>query len=343
MNSEEVRTPSVAVIVPVYNVAPYLSDCLDAILNQEYKNFTVFTIDDGSTDNSGKILDKYANKSSKIIAIHQKNKGVSATRNFALELVIETNTFDYIAFVDSDDKIQANFLSSLVNNAVSHQADITVCGYYEFNNVGQTRIKGKIRAAGTLDQEEFVEFIFSVNRWNDHSGSGGMPPMKLFSTKTLTNVRFPTDRSLVEDELFCLQACLNAKKIYFFSDRLYGYRQHFESAVKDPAFFVKQLYGREVCLKIAEQISHRAATIVASSLASTIVYLCIDTNFNTQPFLEKYKSIVLESAENEYIPRKILKRYLLFCNYSVLSKAFLALRNTFRNLQFWKKKHTFTK
>ena len=93
------NTPKVSVIIPVYNVEKYLQKCLDSVINQTYKNLEIICVDDGSPDNSGGILDAYAQNDSRIIVIHQENAGVSAARNRGLDAA----TGEYIAFVDSDD------------------------------------------------------------------------------------------------------------------------------------------------------------------------------------------------------------------------------------------------
>ena len=118
--------PKIAIIVPVYNVALYLRECLDSILTQTYTNFTVFAVDDGSTDESGAILDEYAVKDPRFIVIRQKNGGLSAARNAALDRIERDGTFEYVAFVDSDDKVLPDFLAHLTQNAFRTQADITV-------------------------------------------------------------------------------------------------------------------------------------------------------------------------------------------------------------------------
>ena len=91
--------------------------------------------------------------------IRQKNGGLSAARNAALDLIERDGTFEYIAFVDSDDKLLPEFLAHFVQNAVQTQADITVCGFFKFNDEGRTRTEGIIQTARTIDQEEFVELF----------------------------------------------------------------------------------------------------------------------------------------------------------------------------------------
>lgn len=91
--------PKFTVIIPVYNVAAYLAKCIDSVLKQEFKQYEVILIDDGSTDESGTICDKFAEQDKRIVVIHQKNKGLSAARNIG----IENAKGEYILFLDSDD------------------------------------------------------------------------------------------------------------------------------------------------------------------------------------------------------------------------------------------------
>lgn len=110
----------VSVIIPVYNVEAYLRECVESVINQTYKNLEIILIDDGSTDSSGEICDKYAEKDSRISVVHQENGGLSVARNTGL---INANG-DYIYFLDSDDYIAPNTLEVLVSIAEKDNSDI---------------------------------------------------------------------------------------------------------------------------------------------------------------------------------------------------------------------------
>ena len=110
----------VSIIVPVYNVEKYLERCLDSLINQTFKDIEIICIDDGSIDNSGKILDEYAAKDSRIKVIHQNNAGLSVTRNNGMKIA----SGNYINFVDSDDWIDLNFIEKLYDAAKRNNADI---------------------------------------------------------------------------------------------------------------------------------------------------------------------------------------------------------------------------
>ncbi len=113
----------ISVTVPVYNIEKYLPRCLNSILDQTFKlDYEIICVDDGSTDNSGKILDEYAKKYPKIKVIHQENSGLSEARNTAMKHV----TGKYTMFVDSDDFIAKNTLEGLYNYAEKHNSDVVV-------------------------------------------------------------------------------------------------------------------------------------------------------------------------------------------------------------------------
>jgi len=119
--------PKISVIVPVYNVEPYLRKCLDSIVNQTYRNLEIILVDDGSPDHCGAICDEYAEKDSRIVVIHKENGGVSSARNAGLAAV----TGEWIGWVDPDDWIEADMFSCLIEGTLEMYVDIVVCGRYE--------------------------------------------------------------------------------------------------------------------------------------------------------------------------------------------------------------------
>lgn len=115
----------ISVIIPVYNVSADLPRCLDSVLAQTYKNLEIIAVNDGSTDNSGKILERYAAEFPQIKAIHQTNGGVTTARLHGVSL----SSGDWIGFVDGDDEIESDMYERLLKNALKYHADISHCGY----------------------------------------------------------------------------------------------------------------------------------------------------------------------------------------------------------------------
>jgi len=122
--------PSVSVIVPVYQVEEYLSKCVDSILNQTFGDFELILVDDGSPDRCGEICDRYKAVDGRIRVIHQLNQGVSAARNNG----VKEAKGEYIAFIDSDDWVDKNYLSVLYEMCVRGNAQISICTYINTNS-----------------------------------------------------------------------------------------------------------------------------------------------------------------------------------------------------------------
>lgn len=134
----------ISIIVPVYNVEEYLPKCLDSLINQTLKDIEIICINDGSTDSSGEILEKYSKKDSRLKVITQSNQGVSAARNNGVEIA----KGEYIGFVDSDDWVDADFYEKLYTTAKQYSADIAAADMVrvkhgkirKFFNFNETRI-----------------------------------------------------------------------------------------------------------------------------------------------------------------------------------------------------------
>ena len=123
--------PKISIIIPVYNVEFYLTDCIESLRSQVYKDFEVLLINDGSFDSSGKICDEYAIKDERIRVFHKKNEGVSSARNLGL---IEAKG-EWICFVDSDDWIEPNTLSSIFPIG-DNEIDFVQFGFKQINSIG---------------------------------------------------------------------------------------------------------------------------------------------------------------------------------------------------------------
>ena len=142
-NGERGSKPLISVVIPVYNVEKYLEQCLVSVVFNSYKNLEIIVVDDGSSDNSAAIYNKYAALDKRIKIIVQKNAGVSAARNVG----IETASGKYIHFVDSDDYIDLNFYEELVGDALQYDADIVACGVKMGNAVINITYRDKIICA----------------------------------------------------------------------------------------------------------------------------------------------------------------------------------------------------
>ena len=123
----------ISVIVPVYNVRKYIEKCIYSIINQTYKNLEIIIIDDGSTDGSETLCDKFKDKDQRVIVLHQKNSGQSRARNKGLEIA----SGEYIGFVDADDWIDNDFFEKLIEKSEKEDLDMCVCNRKIFSEQGK--------------------------------------------------------------------------------------------------------------------------------------------------------------------------------------------------------------
>ena len=121
----ESEMSKISVIVPVYNAEQYFRECIDSILRQTYTDFELIIVDDGSTDRSGDIADKYAVADKRVRVLHKQNGGQSSARNAGLDIC----TGKFIAFVDADDYIHSEMLARLMNMVLENDCQVAICQY----------------------------------------------------------------------------------------------------------------------------------------------------------------------------------------------------------------------
>ena len=204
----------ISIIVPVYNVELYVKKCVKTIIDQTYKNIEIILVDDGSTDNSGKICDELKELDERIKTIHKKNGGVSSARNAGLDIA----NGDFITFVDADDTIAPDFIQKLHDN-FEDSVDMTVCAYVCVNEKDEiTYFSQKTKNEKEIfSREQAIEIIFYGKIFAGHCWN------KMFRKSLLSDLRFNTEIPLYEDLLFVTEYLLRARKVKYTSDYLYNY------------------------------------------------------------------------------------------------------------------------
>ena len=202
----------ISVIVPVYNIEKYISRCLESIINQTYKNLEIIVIDDGSSDNTGKIIDDFAKRDKRVIVIHQDNKGVSSARNKGLDIA----TGQYIGFVDGDDTLDKDMYDFLLKNIKKYDADISHCGYRLIEDKKETLFYG----SGKIIIQDRKKGILDLM-----DGSLIEPTLcnKLFKRQLLEYIRLDENIKINEDLYFNILAFNNSNKSVFQDYTKYNY------------------------------------------------------------------------------------------------------------------------
>ncbi|MEO2075951.1 MAG: glycosyltransferase [Bacillus sp. (in: firmicutes)] len=221
----------VSVIIPLYNVENYIEKCVDSVLSQSLKNIEVILVDDGSPDNCGLIAEKYSKVDNRVKVIHKENGGLSSARNAGLDIAIG----EYIAFVDSDDWIEADMLETMYQSAKINDSDISICNY---NKVYETHVEPHflkiddevidIKRLGI--QEYFYQYYFNYihghEAWN-----------KLYKRKIIieNSIRFENNAEIfAEDLLFNLYFIVHSTIITSSKKSFYNYLQRTGSIMQSP-------------------------------------------------------------------------------------------------------------
>lgn len=271
----KMKNSKVTVIMPIYNVEPYLSKCIESVINQTYKNFELFLVDDGSKDDSPEIVDKYASIDPRIIPVHQVNSGVDAARNVGLE----RGTGKYVAFIDSDDWYDKLYLEKLVKTAESGDSQLVVCNFEPVGVDNPPKVKDI--GTGVFNKEEAMTHLLGYNTFNGYVWN------KLFFMDVIKehNLRFQDGFWACDDVLYAGDYIFYCEKITVINDKLYYYRQNNAGANRVrysgkvafdkkwmSSFIVtkhfKELFNNKRVTKACDLHEVREASIVLRSMAA---------------------------------------------------------------------------
>lgn len=213
----------VSIIVPVYNSEKYLDECIQSILRQEYDDFELLLVDDGSSDKSLSICKEYAKSDSRVIVLEEPNSGVSTARNVGLN----NAKGDYIFFCDSDDYISSDCLKQLINTALKFDADLIGAGFKQFLSSSQ-----KVLYLNKVNQLMVMNSLEALNTYGERGSICSFIAPKLFKRSIIDELelRFDTGLFFKEDTAFTISFIERAKTIVSLDRVVYFYRFHNSSA-----------------------------------------------------------------------------------------------------------------
>lgn len=301
----------ISVIVPVYNVEKYVSECIESILNQTYSDFELILVDDGSTDTSGKICDEYAATDKRIKVIHKQNGGLRD----ATIAGSKAGNGDYIYYVDGDDYIKPETLEVLYNAAVKYNADcVQYQAIYVSNGIETTHTANKFELldGDTLRQQALYQWFETgenTTQWNRGR------TCKFYSAELIKEVLPLIDReiSLCEDQEMNLWLLLHCKKFVSIPDQYLYYWRFVDNSMSKSitqTHIDKHFYFFELLEKFAvkNNIPHGALDFIVDE---TWVQLLAGTLAKKISFSNKYKflKVIKSNYRNKSNILKIADRY----------------------------------
>ena len=294
----------ISIIVPIYNTEKYLHECLDSIINQNYTNFEVLLINDGSTDSSGMICQEYVERDSRFRYIEKDNGGVASARNLGLERSEGT----YITFIDSDDWVEFNYLEVLYTALKENDTDVAISTYKRFaqDSVFYLRSYSKendeFLNIGKRNRNSFLEILPKLGEL-DHSFYS--ISSKLIKRKIIGNLLFDEQVSYAEDLNFFFHLYLGVESVVYVRDYTYIYRTH-DASTSQNFNELKALHELEIFKRMFQQIEkigiptfqyfRRLKNLVESRIAG----------FPTSKAIREYESFVSEIRERVTYPQVLI-------------------------------------
>ena len=286
--------PLISVVVPVWNISGYVLKCLESIKQQSYTNLEIIVVDDGSTDDSGKVCDEFRKRDKRVRVFHKKNGGLSSARNFGME----KSRGEIIAFIDGDDYIDDNFIKIMYETMAKDDSDVVICGY---NEVLPKRkiLSGELATAELLIKQRNLDILASNKLYKK----------ELFEKK---NIKYPVGYNH-EDNLTTYKVLAAAGRVSYISHSLYSYIKR-EDSIMGKANVVERLKMREKAAEEAvvyfakneflRQASEVAVLTAKYAFMDAVIHKEIDERYFS-PNAEWVDKNRLKYSKNELTTKKL--------------------------------------
>lgn len=328
-NGGNMNNELISIILPIYNKEDYLPQCLDSIINQSYTNFEVLLINDGSTDESGKICVEYAERDIRFRYFEKENGGVSSARNLGLE----RSEGAYITFIDADDWVEFNYLEVLYNALRENNADVAISSYKSYYLDGNFYLRvyssqeEEFLRIGKRNRDVFLEEFPKLGKLNHDFHCIAS---KLFKRELLESQKFDESINYGEDLYFFFNLYLKMQSIVYVKEATYIYRQHGTNITLNftEPLALQELQIHEQILKSAE--SQGIATFYYLEKLKYIVSLRIE-QFPYSDAIKKYETIVLDLENRVTYPQPLIslivpiynaENYLWMCLDSIAKQTY---------------------
>lgn len=315
--------PTVSIIMPAKNSGAYIRRCIESVLSQKFTDWELLIINDGSTDDTVVTAMSFSKDDERIRVFDSQGKGVSAARNYGMEL----STGDHIAFIDSDDSVDPDYFSVLVELAEKNNADISQCSlYYRYDN-GTVVQEKETEDAVYNSHDEIMNAYFSGMVGKICLAAWG----KLFRRELLNGIRFDETLTIQEDAFFTFQCAMKSSKIACCNRALYYYYQN-SASVMNRAFdgskmqyFVVLDRELEICGSEASLTAEIMRRKVVTALDLTTRIIRDDTG---SEYLDDMKKIAFETSDKikERLEFKTRVKLFVLRHFSALYYGLLKIK-----------------
>lgn len=273
------KDPLISIIVPVYKVEPYLTKCINSMLNQLYNNIEIILVDDGSPDNCGVICDEFAEKDKRVRVIHKKNGGQAEARNVGLDMA----RGEYITFIDSDDYVSNDYISHLYQLIEKYDVPISITDLIYFNKGDSPKISERTFGVKLMTKDESLISLFYQKDF-DTSPCGKMYHRSFFDE---FHIRFPM--GIYEDTATIYRILMLSNRCVFSGHKVYYYLLRNDSTEGSPFSSFKH----EKSLQVLNQLENDY------DLMSPLVKKALDCRITSFAF-----HILLEVPKKQFQMRK---------------------------------------
>lgn len=280
----EERKPLVSVIVPVYNVYPYLRDCVQSVQAQSYQNWELLLVDDGSTDGSGELCDELTVEDGRIRVFHKPNGGLSDARNHGMHHA----RGEYFCFLDSDDFLEKKAVERLVGLCEEYDADVAIGAFREVTEEVQKNVQKNVKADPSI---EILSAEETLQRMFLHQGIGHSAWAKLYRRSCWDGWEFPKGM-LYEDYAAVYKVISGCKTVAITKEIVYNYRIRNNSimhqAVQEKNLMILDV-ARDVTLFVSERIPVLREEAEYLELVTNLKTLkgILDGGFDNYPHTQK--------------------------------------------------------
>ena len=296
----------ISVIVPIYNVEPYLEECINSIIHQTYQNIEIILVDDGSPDNCGKICDRFAQIDNRIIVIHKENGGLSSARNAGLDIC----TGDYIMFVDSDDWVEKDFCEIPLKEILEKNVDCLAFGYFKHENekiitkfTDNPRFLSAEKAISSIINHDDIIYNFAVN--------------KIYRRNVFNIIRFPEGR-LFEDQGTTYKIFDLVGKIYVLDCPLYHYNTR-DGSIMSNQYKPQAINDKfDLWVERLAFIKHNYPSIYKDQLKKLVFFIIdalLNIGWNKNKYLRSKLELFLKEYKIDIINLNIKSKFLFLFYY----------------------------